>query len=120
MGDNEFVLHFEGDPNSAGGLSLKETADEIVAAIESGKRLRGELYSLNGGENRATMSDCTCFTLPAEGAVIITLSIGTLQWRGYSFAIDIGLSKAPDGTCLITDLSTARFENARWYDHMTT
>ena len=120
MGDNEFVLHFEGDPNLAGGLSLKETADEIVAAIESGKRLRGELYSLNGGENRATMSDCTCFTLPAEGAVIITLSIGTLQWRGYSFAIDIGLSKAPDGTCLITDLSTARFENARWYDHMTT
>ena len=98
MGDNEFVLHFEGDASTKGNLTVKETAQEIFTAIASGKKFICEHYGIFMGiESKSTIYDYTVasFASASEGAQFVVVfgpsRLGPSYGHCYEVAVSIDL-----------------------------
>lgn len=88
MGDNEFVLHFEGESANEGELTVKETAQEILAAIKAGKKFVCEHYSMYMGmESKSKSSACGVFTLSSDEGTLFDVLCGPANF-GISSAVD--------------------------------
>lgn len=88
MGDNEFVLHFEGEPDNEGELTVKETAQEILAAIKAGKKFVCEHYSMYMGmESKSKSSACGVFTFSSDDGTLFDVLCGPANF-GVSSAVD--------------------------------
>ena len=88
MGDNEFVLHFEGEPNNEGELTVKETAQEILAAIKAGKKFVCEHYSMYMGmESKSKSSACGVFTILSDEGTLFDVLCGPANF-GVSSVVD--------------------------------
>lgn len=87
MGDNEFVLHFEGESDNEGELTVKETAQEILAAIKAGKKFVCEHYSMYMGmESKSKSSACGVVTLSSDDGTLFNVLCGPANFGVSSAA----------------------------------